>query len=347
MRAEKNRGPYRGLVRAAVSGALMGMAVLVLGVRAESAPAKHSNGTPCNTNDECTSDRCHLGACVPADGQGQLRGFCNHDAQCISQHCEQDVRASTGRTNLCLWKIGAACNESLECSSLRCDRVAGNPRRCIPNDRTGKPGDYCSHNNQCASSNCMQSKCVAPATNGSPCTTNASCQSGRCDTVVGNQQVCIPNDGTGVVGDYCSHVNQCQNKNCVGQRCTALGAPGATCTSNIGCQSNRCDMAGGNPRKCIPNDGTGLVGNYCSHNNQCANKNCVDWVCKAPVGLGKDCVTDASCASNRCDTAIGNPRKCIPKDGTGPLGAHCTHNNQCLPGRACQLESGKKYGTCR
>jgi hypothetical protein len=107
---------------------------------------------------------------------------------------------------------------------------------------------------------------------GASCTSDAACQSRRCDAAPGNPRRCIPNDGTGNVGDYCTHTNQCANKNCgVGTnwQCDAPAALGQPCQWNEGCSSGRCDFAPGNPRNCIPNDGWGNPGDYCTHNNQC------------------------------------------------------------------------------
>ena len=106
----------------------------------------------------------------------------------------------------------------------------------------------------------------------------------------------------------------------------------------------RCDGA---VHKCIPNDGHGNVGNYCTHNNQCKNKNCSGYQCRAPRGLGEYCASNAGCTSGRCDAVPGNPHKCIPNDGHGKNGDYCTHNNQCKPGYACALKPGKKYGNCK
>jgi hypothetical protein len=254
---------------------------------ASAKPEKLSLGGICNRDAECVSERCRNGQCVPQDGQGRLREFCNDGRQCASGDCGIDVPGTMPKTNMCQAPMGGACTANQDCVSLRCDKGAGNARRCIPNDGTGKPGDYCTHDHQCAAPNCVQNRCVAAARTGQPCATNASCASGRCDTAAANLKLCIPNDGTGAVGDYCSH------------------------------------------------------------NNQCANRNCVDQGCRAKVGLGKDCVTNASCESNRCDMGAGNPRKCIPNDRTGGVGDYCTHNNQCQPGRACALENGKRFGACR
>jgi hypothetical protein len=209
----------------------------------------------------------------------------------------------------------------------------------------GRVGDFCQWRWECQGT-CYDGKCIPPQPNGEGCADNHECQSGRCGPWNPGTTACIPNDGTGRLGEACSHNNQCANRNCIGHRCAAPVGLGEQCETNASCVSGRCDAAPGNPKKCIPNDGTGGVGAYCTHHNQCANRNCVAGSCRAPVGIGQACSTNASCASGRCDAAPGNPKKCIPNDGTGATGAYCTHNNQCRPGHACVLEPGRRYGSC-
>jgi microsomal dipeptidase-like Zn-dependent dipeptidase len=157
---------------------------------------------------------------------------------------------------------------------------------------------------------------------GKSCEIHGDCTSGRCD---GSRHTCIPNDGTGKVGNYCTHNNHCSNKNCVSLQCKAPVGIGQSCLTNAGCASGRrCDNS---THKCIPDDNTASVGTYCTHNNHCKNKNCIANKCKAPVGIGQSCVTNASCASGRrCDN---NTHKCIPDDNTANVGTYCTHNNHC------------------
>jgi hypothetical protein len=112
---------------------------------------------------------------------------------------------------------------------------------------------------------------------------------------------------------------------------------GEACNDGTACASGRCDSANGNPHNCIPVDGTGNPGEYCTHPNQCNSAHsvtCQNHVCLAPpppgqVTLGHACTSNQSCASGRCDVANGNPHNCIPNDGWGKPGDYCTHENQC------------------
>lgn len=377
-------------------------------------------GDHCNVGGNCSSGACDTQEwkCVPAAGTGKLGNYCTNNGQCANKSC---VAFKCGATpgNVAL---GGWCASNSGCKSGRCDFANGGAgQKCIPNDNTGNAGDYCSHNNHCKSKSCTQNKCKNASKEklGAPCGGNADCLSGACDTqysfssktcvpaggtgntkdyctspsqcksgacvkvnpncvpttsahcamncgpkqAVGvgcswNMQcasgvcgewnpgtsACVPKDGTANVGDLCSHNNHCKNKNCVNHKCTAGVALGQSCSSGPSCKSGRCDGA---KHKCIPNDGTGKVGDYCTHDNQCKNKDCSGYQCRAPKGLGESCSSNAGCTSGRCDSAPGNPHNCIPNDGTGKSGDYCTHNNQCKSGYACNLKPGKKHGTCK
>ncbi len=192
--------------------------------------------------------------------------------------------------------------------------------------------------------------------NGKSCSNNNQCRSGRCDMAPGNPHRCIPNDGTGSKGTYCTHNNQCKpGKSCVAHECGGkTRGVGEKCYGNGDCAGGRrCD---GKTHKCIPNDGTGKTGQYCTHNNHCKNKNCVGHQCKAAAGIGKSCQTNAGCAGGRrCD---GKTHKCIPDDGTGKKNDYCTHNNHCVAGKyycishrcSTPLKNGEKcnnHGECK
>jgi hypothetical protein len=115
-----------------------------------------------------------------------------------------------------------------------------------------------------------------------PCSDDARCESNRCDGAISHR--CIPMDGTGLQGEFCSHDHQCANGSCVGSQCATPRAPGAPCASNQSCLSGRCDNANGNPHACIPNDNTGNPGDYCTSPNQCNPRVCVTCDRHACVG---------------------------------------------------------------
>jgi hypothetical protein len=299
-----------------------------------------SLGSACKLNEDCSSNRCDYanGAtgqkCIPNDGTGQVGNYCSHNNHCIPGVLCNNHQCGYGQN-----PIGATCTNNTACLSGRCDNAAGNPHKCIPNDGQGKTGEYCSHSNQCKPSVlCRNGQCGGSTVSlGTSCKLNEDCSSNRCDYANGaTGQKCIPNDGTGQVGNYCSHNNHCiPGVLCNNHQCGyGQNSIGASCTNNAACLSGRCDNAAGNPHKCIPNDGHGKTGEYCSHSNQCTpGVLCRNGQCGgSTVSLGSTCKLNEDCSSNRCDYAAGNPRKCIPNDGTGVKGNYCSHNNQCQAG---------------
>ena len=216
---------------------------------------------------------------------------------------------------------GDRCRENTDChgfGSTRCDTQL---RRCIPDDGTGPVDGYCTHNNQCENLNCVGvtaragGTCAEPGDIGDRCETNAGCsaaRTSRCDDTR-NPPSCIPDDGHGAVGEYCTHNNHCENRNCVGVTrttggtCAAPGRIGDRCETNAGCsasRTSRCDNTR-SPQRCIPDDGRGALGDYCTHNNHCANRNCVGvtgsrgGACAAPGAIGDRCETKAGCSAAR------------------------------------------------
>src|SRR5262249_32327173 len=156
--------------------------------------------------------------------------------------------------------------------------------------------------------NCSSGTCVYLAPLGAQCSSFGDCVSGRCDAGIGttNTSRCIPNDGTGNIGDFCTHPHQCANGNCVGGVGAAPVALAATCHGNSECQSGRCDAGFGtmNSSTCIPNDGTGRAGDYCNHPHQCTSGSCVASHCTAQLASGHMCQGNSDCLSGRCNAGF-------------------------------------------
>jgi len=122
------------------------------------------------------------------------------------------------------------------------------------------------------------------------CTENIQCagpRTSRCDAALDR---CIPDDGLGLDGDFCTHNNHCSNRNCVGVtryhggQCMPAGGIGDRCETNAGCSSartSRCDDTV-LPSRCIPDDGRGRSGEYCTHNNHCDAR--LNLVCRVRPG---------------------------------------------------------------
>jgi microsomal dipeptidase-like Zn-dependent dipeptidase len=225
-------------------------------------------------------------------------GVLYHSAEAFARTWERaaQLAPTVAATAVARHALEDVCDSDHDCATGRCD--AGNPRThsntCVLQDGRGQPGQYCTHGTQCASGSCVEKTCRAATSQplGGPCDVNAACISNRCDvgSFTTNTRRCIPNDGTGTPGDYCTHSNHCVSKSCVAKVCVASSsvALGEACTSHEVCDSRRCDLGtfSTNTRRCIPNDGTGSTGSYCTHNNQCRTRRCS--------------VSCAGCTNGRC-----------------------------------------------
>ena len=250
--------------------------------------------------------------------------------------------------------------ENTDCRSGRCDSGPGtqNTNRCIPNDGEGRSGDYCNHQNQCKPKlNCAMlpgedfGECTSRPGVGEDCSGGQVCADGRhCD---GNNR-CVPKEGKGRVGKYCSNQNQCRpSLNCLmlpgedSGECAARPGLGEDCSGGQVCADGRhCDGS----KRCVPKNGEGNVREYCSNQNQCQpHLNCSippgdDFgECAPRPGISGDCSDGKVCANDRrCDR---NDR-CAPDDGEGDRRQYCSDQDQCTQGLRCWIAPGEDSGIC-
>lgn len=134
-------------------------------------------------------------------------------------------------------------------------------------------------------------------------------------------------------------------------------ASGGKCETSLACKTNRCDRGFNSTHtsRCIPRDGKGGGGEFCTHNNHCKTAKCAKpagettGTCTAKQALGGTCESGAGCTSGRCDTGwpSQNTLRCIPHDRQGKSGEYCSHPNHC-ESRACDGRSGNDHtGICR
>lgn len=297
--------------------------------------------------------------CIPANGTGTSGEYCSHDKQCKTVGCFDNKCSKPVARAL---PLGKQCNTNADCSSGACDAGGVVPTRtCVPLNNTGLGGSYCAVSEHCKGNLVCdfrgdEPKCAAPYGElGDSCwiygrlpiaglnnihiqQNKTQCKSLRCDW---DSMTCIPNDGEGKVEDYCTHANHCKNKNCVGFHCAAPAALGQSCETNPGCSSGACDTA---KKKCVPVNGTGNTGEFCTASSHCKSSSCKSGACESKAALGQYCGDGRACGSGRCDNF--NERKCIPNDGTGDKGDYCTHNNQCKS-KNCPVPGPGKGTTCR
>ncbi len=139
---------------------------------------------------------------------------------------------------------------------------------------------------------------------------------------------------------------------------------GDACTGNVSCtgpRTTRCDNTV-RPYMCIPDDGEGRRGEYCTHNNHCDARSGLvcrvtatgrSGTCGRPARreIGDRCASNPQCNGNRtsrCDDTV-RPFMCIPDDGTGRRNEYCTHNNQCNArfNLVCRVSAPGGSGSCR
>lgn len=110
--------------------------------------ARDKNGAPCNRNEECESEYCDSGKCAPKPGTGESGKYCHRD-----EHCQSDFCISGKCYQLA--DLGDVCRKNAECESGYCaDTLLGGGWGRCARDRGGKSGEYCHHDNHCASGEC-------------------------------------------------------------------------------------------------------------------------------------------------------------------------------------------------
>jgi hypothetical protein len=223
--------------------------------------------------------------CVPAAGTGELNGFCQQNDQCKSQFCSESQICAPPKK-----AFGATCTEGSECKSNTCSGG-----KCVPADGSEKAGEYCTASSQCKAGWCYIA--VPPS------------------SATGGPGYCMPADGTGKPGEPCLTATQCTSKNCVKNKCDApKKAPGQPCTSSADCASGVCStpfvppsttvsqtQSPPPPSMCVPADGTGNLGDYCTSPGQCVSQTCTSQKCvQRPLTMYDAYGTSFFCSQYYC-----------------------------------------------
>jgi hypothetical protein len=202
---------------------------------------------------------------------------------------------------------------------------------------------------------------------GGSCETHLVCATNRCDRGFNSTGTskCIPHDGKGVKDEFCTHNNHCKTGVCSKPsassktgKCTGKVGLGETCKSSGECTSTRCDVGFNSTgsSKCIPHDGTGVSGAFCTHNHHCKTGVCSgltatkkSGTCAAKQALEGKCLTNEQCTSGRCDAGFNSTgtSTCIPHNGAGNKGDYCTHPHHCKAPYTCKRRVASKVpGDC-
>jgi hypothetical protein len=243
--------------------------------------------------------------------------------------------------------LGQACATHQECQSLRCDNrpAAG----CVPQDGTGNPGGFCSTHQQCRTGLCViaggKYTGVCSGGNrplGQACATHQECQSLRCDNRPGAG--CVAQDGKGEANQFCTTHQQCHSGVCnvaggkVTGQCTAYNRPlGTPCIGHGECQSLRCDNRPG--AGCVPQDGTGATGAFCTTNEQCRVSELLSY-CRVVAGIRGECDTQKTYGSTKGPFLGSSTSSQTPATSSDPGGQSQCPSGQVLCGNKCISSGG-------
>ncbi|PWN47471.1 hypothetical protein IE53DRAFT_364650 [Violaceomyces palustris] len=266
---------------------------------------------------------------------------CLRDSDCVSNFCSIDTKQCSGRMEL-----GSDCTRSRQCKSDYCSPSPDS--KCLNKKGRGIEGDFCLSNYECMPQLFCCDKgeqgegkeCKVKVELGGQCSTSTSCKSGICSS---SSQRCVPGDGKGLRGDYCTIANQCSSgMSCNMNACREKQELGGDCKVRKDCSSGFCYKD-----KCVPIKGMGQVGDYCNATSQCSySSSSVEAYCSSKSNkcmvkgdLGQDCESSTSCKSGVCSVVTS---KCVGTKYTAQDGSYCTSTMQCLQTSFCEANVCKK-----
>ena len=200
------------------------------------------------------------------------------------------------------------------------------------------------------------------------CDANNWCESGFCDIVVGEPNVCRKNDSeTGREdGEFCNDEDgQCKSGLCAHHKCEPQIPPctKSECWQRLGSTNEPChrdaDCSGGSychrviGRRNTCRAGATVVnrpnGDYCDDDVQCSGGVCTGSTCEAKIpacesvschqtlgGSDQPCNRDEDCEDSvYCRKVAGQRNTCRRSDGNRPEGKYCDSNEQCATRGGC------------
>jgi len=234
-----------------------------------------TSGDVCASAQDCCSDRCENGICLPA-ACGAPGAACTTRDQCCSGACEP-VPGTPNRACLGYCKRnGVACTRAQDCCSLACLGGVCAAGVC------GKTGDDCTLASDCCSGKCTTGRCELD--------TLLSCRPSGED--------CNSGGGIGCCGP-CNQDGRCD----VGPgACRAIGAP---CLTTADCCRGSCaQTVNQGPLVCVAD--CVLEGASCATSSDCCAGSCAGApsTCRSQIQacklLGADCTSDGECCSSQC-----------------------------------------------
>ena len=281
------------------------------------------DGGPCDDNNPCTFvDACNKGVCV-----GEAKP-CNDDLPCTADGCDDKgvcTHKTLGDGQVC--EDGNPCTSGDICQSGVC---VGGKKDC--ND-----GDLCSVDTcETTSGACVHGAGPdkVPCSDGKLCTSNDSCQKGKCTGAAkdcGDGKACtldlcdgatakcshkdVPDGGGCDDGNACTVQELCKSGVCAGIA--------RVCDDNNGCTTDSCETAKGGCQF-TPISGA----KTCDDGSACTSKDaCKDGVC---TGTASDCDDKNPCTADVCQAATG---KCLHPAASD--GGVCDDGNKCTTETAC------------
>jgi hypothetical protein len=262
--------------------------------------AKKENGLPCETGSECKS-----GLCFP-DFLSQKK-YCRDQCNPLSGGCP------TGG---------------------KCIPVPGDPSGihggCVPLSRLPekKDGVPCEASWECQSAYCYFDSELGTSACRMLCNpSNPSCPAGLTCMQVGMLGACLPAPDPQPEGSWCQHHNECLSGYCAPLPGVDKKFCRAACSGQASCpQGTECVFYDGQATGlCMP-AGKG-IGQTCFSSMECTTQIC--WSASGSAVCLAPCLQGMCAAGFVCNTGSPYGSVCISQEGSFPVGASCTANEQC------------------
>ncbi|MCB9638836.1 MAG: hypothetical protein H6727_08025 [Myxococcales bacterium] len=256
--------------------------------------------------------------CIPR-GTKDLGDDCSQEGYrvCRSGFCARPDRSSSDA--FCTQRCDPSQDDCPQ--GFSCRLFANLYRYLCDRAQAGSIGTICNKNGD---ADCLSKICIAPQQGtinricSQTCDAQKPCPSGwKCD---GTRQLCLPDSGTGQIGDPCTQPADCLLGNCVTNAagksfCTQTCQDSIQCPSGFTCQ----DYANG--RFCLPaTTQSGQVGDACPNGaGDCASSICVTDVLKNRTFCTEQCGTEKACPVGfKCYETSPGAGFCTPPDYQAP-----------------------------